>query len=376
MTIEADLQSIIDEMEIPLFGISTAEPSAHFSTFEAWIRAGKHAGMGYLARADTLEKRAHPGHLMTGARSMLVFGIPHTPPPRTDQTFDQPHGRLAAFACMPDYHERIPRLLAEMAERIHAELHIDFQWRVFTDSAPILERSYAQRTGLGWMGKNTCLIAPRIGSYFFLAEMITDLDLQPTPAFEKDFCGTCQRCVDACPTGCISADDRTIDARRCLSYLTIENKGAIPTELRPLLGDRLFGCDVCQQVCPWNQRIPDHHAHPALGKPQSPYLDLHTLAAITPEEFKQRFSGSPLLRAKRPGLLRNLACVLGNLRDPRSILPLSDLLSQENDPLVRSHAAWALGRFEDESAQRSLAHARSVETDPAVLTEIETALAE
>ena len=220
--------------------------------------------------------------------------------------------------------------------------------RWYTDSGPLLERDLAQRAGLGWIGKNTCLINPQQGSYFFLAELLLGVALQPDPPFTQDRCGACTRCIDACPTGCIRPD-RTLDARRCISYLTIELKGEIPEELRPRLGNWVFGCDVCQQVCPWNRFAPEQGDPAFAPRPGIPAPELVAELALTAEEFKRKFTGSPVLRAKRRGYLRNVAVALGNQGDPAALPALERAAAEDPEPLVREHAAWAVEVLREDS---------------------------
>jgi epoxyqueuosine reductase len=212
--------------------------------------------------------------------------------------------------------------------------------RWYTDTGPILERDLAQRAGLGWIGKNTCLINPRLGSYFLLAEILLGIDLEPDPPFEADRCGTCRVCLEACPTHCI-LPDHTLDARRCISYLTIELKGEIPLDLRERMGEWLFGCDVCQMVCPWN-RFAASAGDPAFApRPGVACPDLIQEIRLTPQAFNEKFKKSPIKRAKRRGYLRNVAVTLGNAGDSAAIPALERTL-QDDESLVREHAAWAL----------------------------------
>jgi epoxyqueuosine reductase len=246
--------------------------------------------------------------------------------------------------------------------------------RWYTDTGPILEHDIAQRAGLGWTGKNTCTIHPKKGSYFFLAEILLGVDLEPDPAFIPDHCGSCTRCLEACPTSCIRPD-RTLEAGRCISYLTIELKGAIPVELRPQMGDWVFGCDVCQQVCPWNQRFArqigqsEFSPHPRVPRP-----NLVEELSLTPEAFNRKFKGSPVKRAKRRGYLRNVAVALGNAGDPAAIPALAEALDGEPETLVRRHAAWALGQIGGHAARRALVSALKGEVDADVQAEIRDAL--
>jgi epoxyqueuosine reductase len=238
----------------------------------------------------------------------------------------------------------------------------------------VLERDLAQRAGLGWIGKNTCLIHPTQGSYFFLAEILLNIELEPNEPFLHDRCGSCTRCLEACPTACI-LPDRTLDARRCISYLTIELRGAIPFELRPQIGEWVFGCDICQQVCPWNQRFATAHGDPAFAaRPDVPNPDLLEELKLSSEQFNYKFKGSPVKRAKRGGYLRNVAIALGNLGDETALPVLIHSLASEPEPLVRGHVAWALGRLGGNAARRALQQAAQIEKDAYVLSEIRSAL--
>ncbi len=282
-----------------------------------------------------------------------MLAVPYSPPvtapqvpAEDDDAVSKPAGRfpaaprIAAYARGDDYHEILPPRLQALVEFIETQVGHPVANRWYTDTGPILERDLAQRAGLGWIGKNTCLINPRRGSYFLLAEIFLDLDLEPDAPFVTDQCGTCTRCIDACPTDCI-LPDRTLDAGRCISYLTIELKEGIPAALRPQVGEWVFGCDICQAVCPWNRFAPPEGdpalaPHPPSGRP-----DLIHELELSPAEFNRKFKHSPVRRAKRRGYLRNVAVALGNTGTPRDIPALEKALD-DPEPLVREHAAWAI----------------------------------
>ena len=333
-----------------LFGVTTPDPPPHYPVFERWLAAGHHGEMAYLASERSRLRRSDPRQIMPECQSIIVLGMHYAPSSPLPEwgvgpgVRGVPRGRIAAYAWGDDYHDLIPPRLEALAAFISFLTGRLVSARGYSDAGPLLERDLAQRAGLGWIGKNTCLISPRHGSSFFLAELLLDLPLPPDPPFSFDRCGACTRCIDACPTGCI-LPDRTLDARRCLSYLTIELKELPPPDLRPAVKDWVFGCDICQQVCPWN-RFATPAADPALQpRPGLPAPTLATELALTPEEFRQKFKGSPVKRAKRRGYLRNVALALGNSGDPAAAPALQRCLQEQEELLVREAAEWALGRL-------------------------------
>lgn len=369
------LQAETQRLGFPLYGVAPAAPPVHYGAFRRWVEAGLHAGMGYMAAERSLERRADPRAIEPQARSVIVVGMRYAAPSSTpDAGTSEPVGRVAAYAQGADYHDVIPPRLAEIGAALEKHLGRSLQRREYTDTGPVLERDFAQQAGLGWMGKNTCLIDPRSGSYYLLGEMLLDEAIEPTEPVRTDHCGTCRRCIEACPTQAIR-EDRTIDSGRCISYLTIENKGAIPPELRPQVGEWVFGCDICQMVCPWNIRFAAPEGHPALApRPDHARLTLREILLLTPQGFNQQFRGTPLQRAKRRGLLRNAAVVLGNAGDTTAVPILAETLHNEPEPLVRAHAAWALGRLRTVGALQALETALNKETDPNAALEIRSAL--
>jgi epoxyqueuosine reductase len=283
---------------------------------------------------------------------------------------DTPNIQVAAYALGADYHDTLLSQMNKLVIFIEALLGEPISTRVYTDTGPILEREFAQRAGLGWIGKNTCLIHPQLGSYFLLAEIFLDVQLEPDVPFRYDRCGTCTRCIDACPTSCI-LPDRTLDARRCISYLTIEEKGPIPHDLRTAIDNWVFGCDICQQVCPWNKRFAATTNEPAY-QPNAftTDADIQRYFELHPIKWRQSLVGSPLLRPKRVGLLRNAAIVAGNLGNPEFIPHLVERVLNDPEPLVRGHAAWALSQISGKQALKHLNQALAAEDDPFVKEEI------
>lgn len=348
-------------------GVVRAAPLPHAEAYHDWLREGRHGEMGYMDRHHEL--RQHPGVLEPGTRSVVVVAKNYFHPS------DMLDGgmRLARYAHGDDYHDTLRARLKELAAFIHAETGADVGARPAVDSAPLLERDAAVLAGLGWVGKNTLLIHPQHGSFYFLAELLVNLDLEETTTRVPDRCGRCSRCIDVCPTGAI-VSPYILDARRCISYLTIELRGPIPRALRPLIGDYLFGCDLCQDVCPWNGRATPT-ADPAL-QTRAIYTTLgpEDLLKMDQSAFSTTFARSPIKRTKRRGLLRNAAVVLGNRRDPALLDLLAARLTEEPEPLVRGHLAWAIGALDTDAARDALISARDAEAEPYVLEEIRAAL--
>lgn len=290
--------------------------------------------MDYLASERSRSRRADPSLILPECKSILVLATPYTKAEVEKQKEDF---RIAAYALGEDYHEVILPKLKEIVQFIEDQLGHPIPNRYYTDTGPILERELAQRAGLGWIGKNSMLINPQAGSTFLLAEILLGIELEPDPPFTTDHCGTCTRCIDACPTQCI-LPNRTINSNRCISYLTIENKEEIPEDIREQVGNWIFGCDICQQVCPWNRF--SHPADPAL-EPSIPLPVLTSDLTLTSSEFNQRFKRSPIKRAKRRGYLRNLAVAVGNIGNETDISILKEIV-QDEEPLIRKHAQWAV----------------------------------
>jgi epoxyqueuosine reductase len=348
-------------------GVTTPDPPPHLEVYRQWIADGRHGEMAYLARPSALERREDPRRILPECRSILVLAWPYRPPVESDN-----QARVAAYARGPDYHDVLVEKLRSLITSLEARLGGAFPFRLYTDTGPLLERELAQRAGLGWIGKNTCLISPRHGSYFLLAEALLGVQLVPDSPFAADRCGSCTRCLEACPTDCI-LPDRTLDARRCISYLTIELKGTIPAELRPSAGNWLFGCDICQEVCPWNVRFAGAPSGADIGEDDVTAEEILTADADTIRRLTQ---GTALRRAGRRGLLRNAAVVAGNTRAADRVPALVERLRADDDAIVRAHAAWALGRIGGPAAIGALEASLRIEADGAVRTEIEWALAE
>jgi epoxyqueuosine reductase len=322
-----------------LAGVTTAEPPPHYSTFENWLAQGHHGTMSYLAGERSRLRRADPREILPECKSILVLSTPYNPPLHEGEG-QGVRGEVASYAWGQDYHDVLPERMKELVQFIGEQVGRPVKNRWYTDTGPILERDLAQRAGIGWIGKNTCLINPKQGSYFLLSEILLDLELQPDSPFVTDHCGTCTRCIDACPTDCI-LPNRTIDATRCISYLTIELKDDIPEELRAQIGNWVFGCDICQMVCPWNRFAVEGDS--VFGS-ENPARSLSDELMISTQEFNKRFKQSPVKRAKRRGYLRNVAIALGNTDDMHALPVLQNVLNHEEE-MVREHAQWAIERI-------------------------------
>lgn len=358
-----------------LFGVTTPEPPPHISTFNSWLEAGYHGQMEYLNKEPARQRRANPALIQPNCRSILILGMYYGSTKEEVEDDSQARGKIAAYAWGDDYHDVFKERLQILISFIEQQIGYSIEYHWYTDTGPLLERDLAQRAGLGWIGKNTCLINPHQGSLFLLAEILLDLELEPDKPFVTDHCGSCTRCLDACPTSCI-LPGRVIDSRRCISYLTIELKGSIPPDLRPAMGQWVFGCDICQQVCPWNKKFAPATGDVAFSpRPSFPTPILRQELGMSQDEFSRKFKGSPIKRARRRGYLRNVAVALGNSQDANAVGDLIKTLLNEPESLVREHCAWALGEIGGKEARLGLENAMLQETNLDVLQEIQKALA-
>lgn len=365
----AQLKAEAQKLGFALAGICPAVAPDGLARFREWIDAGYAGEMTYLAdRATAYED---PNHVLVGVKSILMLGLSY----RTQEPIapSPGQGRVSRYAWgSADYHDVIHQRLKDLknwylAQRPAARV------RGVVDTAPLLERELAERAGLGWVGKHTLLLNRQLGSWFFLAGLLTDEELDYDAPFAADHCGTCRACLDACPTQAFP-QPYVLDATRCISYLTIEHRSGIPDELRTGIGTWVFGCDVCQDVCPWNRQAP--RTSESAFEPDSELnpLGLAELFALDEAAFRLRFRHTPLWRAKRRGVLRNAAIVLGNAPAPAAIEPLIRGLNDPED-VVRAACAWALGRYPERTARAGLAARLPIETEPNVVTAIQAALA-
>ncbi len=368
-------------------GVATLTPSEQGEPLRRWIERGEHAGMEWIARR--LEVREDPSRLLEGARSALCVALQYWPLAGEQEPVGDLWPRVARYARGRDYHDVMGKRLKKLAARIDQEFPRGAGGdgavrgtRPYVDTGPILERELAARAGLGAQGKNTMLLSRDRGSWFLLGEILLTLELEGGGEAREqpiaDLCGRCTRCLDACPTGALVEPYR-LDSRRCISYWTIEHRGDLPAAAREMIGDWVFGCDVCQEVCPWNHRPrsgkPLPGAHPELKlPPERAELDLSGLLELDRDGYVERFRASPMKRAKLEGLRRNAAVAMGNRGDDRYVPVLARALRQA-EPALRGHAAWALGRIGSSAAGAALRQAKTSESDPAILIQISSALA-
>jgi epoxyqueuosine reductase len=333
----------------------------------AWLAEGLQGEMAYLAG----ESRANPRDLLAEARTVIVVALPYVPPPAAS-TERRLLGTIAGYATGGDYHAVIKQKLRKLADACAKLSGRPVLARPCVDTAPLLERAAAVRAGIGFAAKSTMTIVPGVGSYVLLGELLVDFELEPGRP-QAPRCGSCRACLDACPTGAF-VDEYVLDARRCIAYLTIELRGPIPRELRALIGSRIFGCDVCQQVCPFNASPSPRPAAPELA-PREPAgrADLVQLLEIRSKAYRRWVKNSALGRVSRTRMARNAAVALGNSGDARAVDPLARALVADARPLVRGHAAWALGRLGGEAALAALERAAELEADAWVREEIELA---
>ncbi len=358
------------DLGFDLVGVTSAETFAQDRAVALQrLRTGLMDGLPWYTEARVL-RGTDPQELLPGARSIICLGLNYYQPEATEPEAPTLVGKVARYAWGEDYHKVMKTRMRGYVAGLSARLETAFAARWYVDDGPMLDRAVARRAGIGWFGKNTNILTPSHGSWVFLGQVVTDLEMEPDPPLQKT-CGNCVRCIDACPTGAIVAP-YVIDNTRCISHLTIENRGPIPRWLRPQMLDWVFGCDICQDVCPVNRKaLPSQD--PAFQRKQLNVLDLIGLLELSEEEFRSRFRGSPILRAKRVGLQRNACVAMGNLKEQAAVPALCRALASA-EPLVRGHAAWALGQIGGIEAEMALEQGLAQETDPVVMAEIRCAI--
>ncbi len=378
------LKSEARRVGFDMAGVVPATPARRLDAYLAWIEAGRHGSMGYMARPDRVERRLDPSRILPGVQSIVCVGLGYATLALPEAVAADPaRGRIANYAWAADYHDVMTPRLEALADWLAARVAGPVANRVYVDTGAILERDHAEAAGLGFTGKNTMLIGPRRGSWFFLGELLTTAALTPdVPAARQPSCGSCRRCLDACPTGAFPVP-YVLDARRCISYLTIERKGWIPGALRPLMGNWIYGCDICQDVCPFNRFAPPS-LEPAFWAASIEAMapPLEDLLALDREAFAARYAHGPIRRLGWERFLRNVCVAAGNWGNEQAVHGLVRLLATDA-PLVRGHAAWALGRVgvtettaaRAGAAKAAMQNALAGETDERVREELQGALA-
>ena len=372
-SLKEQIHARANELGFELVGIIPVAQSETIARYREWIENGYAGKMHYLEKHLSLKTDVR--QLLAEAKSVISLAMNYyTLDPSEALAQDPGRGQISRYAWGDDYHGLIRERLLDLVTFIKQTAESELKTRVCVDTAPVLEREYAQKAGIGWIGKNTNLIHWRSGSWYFLAEVLVNIALESDTPELRGSCGTCTRCIEDCPTDAI-IEPNLLDSRLCISYLTIELKESIPKALRPKMGNLIFGCDICQEVCPWNSK-----AFPTTEtafQPRDGNLapELLSLVGMTQQEFSRRFKGSPIKRAKRRGFLRNVLVAIGNWRAQRAVPALKGALA-DDEPLVRSHAAWALGRIGGETAKQILQTRLTIETEQDVITEIQDALLE
>jgi epoxyqueuosine reductase len=319
---------------------TTAAPPASAEKFQHWLAQKQNGEMAWLER--NAEKRSEPQQILSGAKSLIALAVSYQHSESRITNHESRAGVVARYARFADYHDILGERLKTLTQFVNELGGAETRSLWHVDTGPVLERDLAQRAGIGFVGKHTNLISRKLGNWIFLAEILTTLELEPD-APEKNHCGNCTRCITACPTNAITAPFQ-LDARKCISYLTIELKGSIPVELRPAIGNRIYGCDDCLAACPWNRfaregNLMKPHARQDLAAP-----DLIELLQLDDAGFKSRFAGTPMLRTKRRGVLRNVCVALGNVGD-ETALPFLEKAARDKEPLIAEHAHWAMGQI-------------------------------
>ncbi len=371
MNLTEQIKVQAQKLGFELVGILPVEPSQTVDHYEQWLKDGHAGEMDYLKKHLSLKR--DPRQILPEAQSIVALAINYyTLDPPKSLAEDPSRGQISRYAWGTDYHHLIRLKLDRLATFIQKAAEEKVKTRVYVDTAPVLEREYAERAGIGWIAKNTNVIHWRAGSWFFLGGILVSIKLDTDVPLLRGSCGTCTRCIEACPTDAILAPN-ILDSRLCISYLTIELKGSIPHKLRSQMDNLIFGCDICQEVCPWNSKaVPtkERGFYPRKGNLAPTLL---SLINMTQEQFSRRFRHSPIKRAKRRGFLRNVAVALGNWKDRAAVPALKQALN-DDESLVRGHAAWALGQIGGKAARKALQTRLDTEVETEVITEIKDAL--
>lgn len=394
MTIADHITDRALEIGFDVVGIIPAGPAEHLPFYLGWLEAGYHGTQHYLARADRIARRRDLNMILPGVQSLVVVGLDYWPGPAPPEADNPGNGRISCYAQGPDYHHIMLPMLETLLESIQARAAPPVRGRAYVDTGPLLERDHARAAGLGFIGKNCNLIRPRAGSWLFLGILLLDLSVEPARSHPLGTapvhtsvpgCGNCHRCLEACPTGAL-LQPFTLDSRRCISYFTTALKGEIPREMRPSIGNHIFGCDICQIVCPWNRfarparlPAPDELATTPQGArqvrpPIHPAPSLLKLLDLDHAAFQYLFGHTPIGHLGYDLFLRNVAVAVGNWGAAEAVSPLGRIMLN-SDPLVRQHVAWALGAIGGAAAGRLLRKALAGEDNPVVVQEIRWSLA-
>lgn len=369
----ATLARLAAECGLAVTGVTTAEPFARLEDkLEAHVRAGRMEGLDWFT-VERARFSTDPRNLHSTACSIVAVAVPYWQPDVEPPDDDEPRGRIARYAWGRDYHKTLRSRMKALHARLEAELGRPIEARFLVDTARIVDRAAAARSGLGWYGKNTMILVPGHGSWVMLGELVIDVELEPDAPLRPK-CGRCTRCLDICPTGAL-VDAYTLDTPRCLSFLTIELRGPIPRELRPKLGNWVFGCDLCQEICPYTRAArPTDDAEFQPKRIENAFPSLRWLLRMSESEFRDIYQGTAVMRAKRAGLARNAAVALGNVGSGDNLALLEEVVAGHDEPLVRGHAAWAMARIDLNAATPSLIRGLASEEDRSVRDEIVAAL--
>lgn len=365
----ARLAALAAQAGLSVTGVTSADPFDGLGEkLERHVRAGHVEGMDWFT-VERSHFAANPQNLHGTARSIVAVGIPFWNPSIVPPDDDEPRGRIARYAWGRDYHKTFKTRMKEFHRLLEAETGRSIEARLLVDTARIVDRAVAARSGLGWYGKNSMILVPRHGSWVMLGELILDIELEPDPPL-KSRCGQCRRCLDACPTGAL-IDDHTVHAPTCTSFLTIELRGTIPAEIRAKMGNWVFGCDVCQDVCPYTGAAqPEDDPDFRPERVEHAFPSLRWLLKMSEDEFREVYRGRAVLRAKRSGLGRNAAIALGNVGTAQDLDVLEETVMSHDEPLVRGHAAWAMGQIDRQGSLSFLEQRLEIERDSAVCQEI------
>lgn len=345
-TASQQIKAKAQELKFDLVGITPAHPPHDFSFFQDWLHQGYSGQMAYLEKGA--QKRKDPSLILEGVQSVICCALNYFTEEKNPQS-DSTSGKISSYAWGKDYHKVVLEKLEALEKFIHEKIAPHAKTKSYVDTGAILERSYAQKAGLGWIGKNTMLINPEQGSWFFLGEILTSLKLAYDTPFQADHCGTCTRCLEACPTNALK-EEHVLDATACISYLTLEHRGSIAPEKRPWLGNHLVGCDICQEVCPWNRdpivtSVQDFFPKEGLNEKGPGILSLEEISKFKPEDFQKFFFESPLKRLKYEGLLRNAVIAMGNSGNTQFIQTLETMKSRVQNSMIEEHIDWAIEKL-------------------------------